>query len=156
MHDNPVYISKEGLEKAKQELHYLKTEKRREVAARIEKAKELGDLRENAEYHDAKEEAGFVDGRIIELEDQINRAVIIEAKDSDQVSIGCKVNVTASNGKVKELRIVGAPEADPLQGRISNESPLGQALLGRKVGETAEVKVPSGPIVYTITHISCD
>ncbi len=156
MHDNPVYISKEGLEKARQELHVLKTEKRREVAARIEKAKELGDLRENAEYHDAKDEAGFVEGRIAELEDQINRAVIIEAKDSDKVSIGCKVKVTASNGKDKELRIVGAPEADPLQGRISNESPLGQALLGRKVGETAEVKVPSGPIVYTITHISCD
>lgn len=153
MHD-PVYVSKEGLEKLKQELHYLKTEKRREVASRIEKAKELGDLRENADYHDAKDEAGWTESRIIVLEDEINRAVVIEAKPSDMVTIGCRVKVE-SDGKEKTLTIVGSTEADPLQGLISNESPLGQAFLGKKVGETAEVKVPAGTKTYVVKEISC-
>lgn len=152
---NPVYISKEGLQKLKDELLYLKTEKRREVTARIEKAKDLGDLKENADYHDAKDEMGWVSSRILELEDNINRAVVIEAKLSDTVSIGCTVKV-AGGGKEKRFTIVGATEADPLAGRISNESPLGQAFLGRRVGETAEVKVPSGTVTYTVREISCN
>ncbi len=154
MHENPVYLSKEGLEKMREELRTLKSEKRREVSARIEKAKELGDLRENAEYHDAKDELAWVEGRIMELEDALNRAVVIEAKGSDVVSIGCRVKVTA-NGKEKAFTIVGSTEADPLQGRISNESPLGRAFLGKKLGEIAEVKAPSGTVRYTIAEISC-
>lgn len=138
----------------KGELRMLKSEKRREVAARIEKAKELGDLRENAEYHDAKDELAWVEGRVMELEDGINRAVVIEATDSDHVSIGCKVKTT-SGEKEKVFVIVGAPEADPLKGRISNESPLGQAFLGKKLGEVVEVKVPAGIVRYTILEISC-
>ncbi|HSD12361.1 MAG TPA: transcription elongation factor GreA [Patescibacteria group bacterium] len=152
--DNPVYVSKEGLEKMKQELHYLKTEKRREVANRIEKAKDLGDLKENADYHDAKDEAGWVESRIYELEDGIHRAVVIEAKASDMVTIGCRVKIE-SDGKEKVLTIVGSTEADPLKGLISNESPLGQALLGKKIGEIAELKVPAGRKSYVVKEISC-
>ncbi len=154
MHDAPVYVSKEGLEKMKQELHYLKTEKRREVSNRIEKAKDLGDLKENADYHDAKDEAGWVESRIFELEDGIHRAVVIEAKGSDAVSIGCRVKIEA-DGKEKVLTIVGSTEADPMKGLISNESPLGQALLGKKIGETAELKVPAGTKAYVVKEISC-
>lgn len=150
----PVYVSKEGLEKLKTELHYLKTVKRREVANRIEKAKDLGDLKENADYHDAKDESGWTESRIMELEDAVNRAVVIEARSSDSVGIGCRVKVTGG-GKEKTFTIVGSTEADPLQGRISNDSPLGQAFLGKKVGERAEVKVPSGTVTYTVEEISC-
>ncbi len=154
MSDNPVYVSKEGLEKMKKELHFLKTEKRLEVSTRIEKAKELGDLRENADYHDAKDEASWVEGKILELSDAIHRAVVIEAKSSDFVSIGCRIKATASD-KIKDFTIVGSTEADPPRGLISNESPLGQAFLGKKVGDVVEVKVPSGTVKYVIDQISC-
>lgn len=152
MSGEPVYLSPAGLQKLKDELVYLKTDKRREVMERIGRAKELGDLRENAEYHDAKDEAAFVDGRIQELEDLIPRAVIIEGGAKDSVSIGSVVHVSY-DGKERTFSIVGAQEADPLSGRISNESPTGLALLGKKVGETAEVSVPAGVITYTITAI---
>ena len=153
MNDAPVYISKEGLEKITEELAYLKTTKRREVADRIEKAKELGDLRENADYHEAKEELAKTEARIYELGDAIKRAVIIEARKGDMVMIGSKVRASY-NGKQKEFSIVGAREADPLKGLISNESPLGLALIGKKVGETAEVKAPAGIITYVIEAIN--
>lgn len=151
---NPVYISKEGLEKLKAELHILKTVKRREVADRIEKAKDLGDLKENAEYHDAKDEAGIIASRMAELEDTINRAKVIQAGGTDNVTIGCTVKAKAGD-KEKVFTIVGGPEADPLQGKISNESPLGMAFLGRAVGDQVEVKVPAGVITYTVTQITC-
>jgi transcription elongation factor GreA len=153
MMDSPVYLSKEGMEKMKTELAFLKTTKRFEVADRIEKAKDLGDLRENADYHEAKEELGFVEGRILELQDKLKRAVIIEAQRTDMVVIGSKVLVEY-NGKQKEFSLVGSNEANPLAGLISNESPIGLALIGKKVGETAEVKAPSGVIRYTITAIN--
>lgn len=149
----PVYLSKEGLKKLKDELHHLKTEKRREVAFRIEKAKELGDLSENAEYHEAKEQLSFVEGRIMELKSLIPRAVLIGAAQSDSVAVGSKVLV-GCEGREKSFTIVGSQEADPLGGLISNESPTGQALLGCKVGEDVEVKIPSGTVRYTIKSIS--
>lgn len=154
MNMTPVYVSKEGFEKMKAELEYLTTVKRKECAARIEAAKELGDLKENADYHDAKDEAGWTEGRIRELQDQINRATVIETRDSDNVTIGCKVKVEG-NGKERLFTIVGATEADPLKGLISNESPLGMALLGKRIGEKATVKTPAGEIVYTVKEISC-
>jgi transcription elongation factor GreA len=154
MEEKPVYVSKEGLEKMKEELHYLKTTKTREVADRIERAKDLGDLSENAEYAEAKDEYAWTQGRILELEDAINRAQVIEAADSEQVSIGCRVGVEI-NGRKKEFTLVGTTEADPMQGRISNESPIGQALLGLKVGDEVEVNAPSGPIVYKVLTIDC-
>ncbi len=153
MTGGPIYVSSDKLEQMKKELHYLKTQKRREIAARIEKAKELGDLSENAEYAEAKDEFSFTEGRILELEDAIPRAEVIEAGSAkDQVAIGSRVKVTV-NGKEKEFNIVGSTEADPVKGYISNESPIGLALIGKKPGETAEVRAPSGPIRYQITAI---
>jgi len=154
MEERPVYVSKEGLEKMREELQHLKTSKTREVAERIERAKDLGDLSENAEYAEAKEEYAWTQGRIIELEDAINRARVIEAADSERVSIGCRVGVDI-NGRKKEFTVVGTTEADPLRGRVSNESPIGQALLGKKVGDVAEVQAPSGPIAYKVLSIDC-
>jgi len=152
MHDKPIYVSSEGLQKMKDELHSLKTEKRREIAARIEKAKELGDLSENADYTEAKEALSFNEGRILDLEDAIMRAMVIENRGGDTVSIGSSLRVSV-NGKEKDFTIVGSTEADPVQGMISNESPIGRALIGKKVGETAEVHAPSGLIRYTIVSI---
>lgn len=150
----PLYISKDGLEKMKAELEHLVKVRRFESADRIEAAKDLGDLKENADYHDAKEESAWIAMRTRELQDGINRAVIIEAKASDQVTMGCKVKIEA-NGKEKVVAIVGSTEADPLEGRISNESPMGMVLLGKSVGDTVEVKTPAGVIVYTVKEITC-
>ena len=148
----PVYVTQEGLEKLKKELQELKTVRRKEVAGRIERAKDMGDLSENAEYSEAKDEQGFIEGRIIELESMIPNAVIIEHIETGCCSVGSTVRVSAA-GKEKEYTIVGANEADPLAGRISNESPLGIAFLGKCAGDTVEVKVPSGKIVYSIISV---
>lgn len=152
MSREPAYLTKEGLEKAKTELAELK-KKKREVAERINRAKELGDLSENAEYQDAKEEMAFVEGRAIELEDTINRAVLIEQKSGDRVTIGCTVTLKIGD-REKSYTIVGANEADPPSGKISNETPLAAALLGKMVGDIIEVTVPSGKASYTIVKIS--
>lgn len=147
-----AYITKEGLVKIQEELHFLKTEKKREVAGRIERAKELGDLSENAEYADAKDEMSFIEGRILELADYINRAVVIEPTAGGMVQVGS--TVVLKNGKVEKVyTIVGANEADPLAGRISNETPLAQALLGKKMGDTVDFTVPAGKVQYTIKEV---
>ncbi|MBP9749007.1 transcription elongation factor GreA [Patescibacteria group bacterium] len=149
---NDAYITKDGLVKIQEELRLLKTEKKREVAERIERAKELGDLSENAEYADAKDEMAFVEGRILELADYINRAVVIVPSSGAMVQVGS--TVVLKNGKVEKIyTIVGANEADPLAGRISNETPLAQALLGKNVGDTVEFTVPSGKVQYTIKEV---
>lgn len=149
----PFYITAEGLEKLKQELRELKTVKRKEVAKRIEKAKELGDLSENAEYADAKDEMAFVEGRIIELGNNIARAVIIEeSKNKDKVTIGSRVTVIC-NGTEKTYTIVGSNEADPLKGFISNETPLGAALLHKEKGDEFEVKTPKGVMKCKVLKI---
>ncbi len=149
----PVYLSQEGFEKLKKELHELKTIKRKEIIERIETAKELGDLSENAEYADAKEEQSFIEGKIMELEEMVNNAVIIEKdQKSGWVSIGSIIKIK-SNGEEKEYTIVGSNEADPVHGKISNESPLGQAFLGKRVGDEVEVTVPKGIIKYRIIEI---
>lgn len=152
MEAKPYYITKEGLEKLQEELRYLKGEKRREIAARIEKAKELGDLSENAEYAEAKDEMAFVEGRILELENSISRAAVISRHNVDIVTIGARVTVKG-DGKEKIYTIVGLNEADPTQGKISNETPLAQALIGRKIGEEIEVATPRGKIRYTVVRI---
>ena len=152
MEAKPYYITKEGLEKLQEELRHLKGEKRREIAARIEKAKELGDLSENAEYAEAKDEMAFVEGRILELENSISRAAVISRHNADTITIGARVTVK-SDGKEKIYTIVGLNEADPTQGKISNETPLAQALIGRKNGEEIEVATPRGKIRYTVVRI---
>ena len=147
------YISAEGLEKLKQELAELKTTVRKAIAERIESAKQLGDLSENAEYQEAKDAQSQNEARIAELEEILRDAVII-SKDhrTDIVDIGSTVSVSNHEGDVT-YTIVGSEEADPKAGKISNESPLGRAFLGKKRGEQVEVKAPSGVQVYTIQDI---
>jgi len=148
-----MYVSKEGLEKFKQELDELMNVKRKEIIERIERAKELGDLSENAEYAAAKDEQAFTEGRIIELQDMIGRAEIINGSGKvDLVRVGSKVKVK-TDGTETEYEIVGVAEADPLTGKISNESPLGRAFLGRKIGDKVQIQIPKGTVVYTILEI---
>lgn len=148
-----VYLSKSGLEKLKNELVELKTKKRQEIAARLEHAKSLGDLSENAEYQEAKEEQSLVESQIAELEETLRNAVIIaEGLGTDLVRVGSTVRVRSDRGE-EVYHIVGSEEANPLAGKISNESPLGHAFLGRKVGETVEVKTPGGTAKYEILEI---
>lgn len=150
---NKHYLTQEGLEKLKKELDYLKNVKRKEVIQRIQAAKELGDLSENAEYADAKEEQSFIEGRIIEIENILNKSVIIsEENRGDMITVGSSVVIDCS-GKEQRFTIVGSNEADPSKGYISNESPMGKALLGKKVGDVFEVNTPRGPLKCKILKI---
>ncbi len=147
------YISAEGFEKLKAELVHLKTVKRQEIAARLQRAKELGDLSENSEYQEAKEEQGFVEKQIAELEEEIRDTVVITASDhSDTVHIGSTIEVK-SHGAKKLFTIVGSAEANPLDGRISNESPLGRAFLGHKPGDKIDVETPGGKVTYHLVSV---
>lgn len=155
MNAKAIYVSKDGLEKLKQELEYLKTTKRKEIAHRIASAKELGDLSENAEYSDAKEEQGLVETRVLELEDTLrNVQVIQKPKSSHTVVIGSVIAVSAADGATQTFEIVGSNEADPVAGKISNESPLGKAFLGHKIDDTVSVTVPKGIMSFSIKKIS--
>jgi len=148
-----VYLSKSGLEKLKKELQELKVQKRQEIAARLEHAKSLGDLSENAEYQEAKEEQSLVEAQIAELGENLRNAVIIgEDLGTDLVRIGSTVLVKSNRGE-ESYMIVGSEEANPLAWKISNESPLGKAFLGKKVGEKMEIKTPGGIIEYEILEI---
>ena len=148
-----VYLSKSGLEKLKNELHDLKTKKRQEIAARLEHAKSLGDLSENAEYQETKEEQSLVENQIAELEETLRNAVIIaEGQGTDKVRIGSTVRVRSERGEDSYM-IVGSEEASPLEGKISNESPLGKSFLGKKNGEVVEVKTPGGMVKYEVLEI---
>ena len=154
MNNKPAYLSKEGLEQIRQELEELVNVRRAEVAARIHEAKEHGDISENAEYEDAKNEQAFVEGRIQSLSALIKNAVVIEENHSTtHVQIGSTVTLQSDDGKEK-FTIVGSAEAAPAEGRISNESPVGRALLGRKKGDTIVVTVPAGDTSYKILAIS--
>jgi transcription elongation factor GreA len=149
-----IFLTQEGLEKVKKEYEELTTTRRKEIAQRIQEARELGDLTENAEYKAAREEQASVEGRIAELEELIKKAEVVKnnKKRPNKVDVGCKVRVHLE-GEDTEFQIVGAPEADPSSGKISHESPLGQALLGKKVGEKIEVEAPVGKIIYKILDI---
>jgi len=154
VNNKPTYVSREGLERLRAEFEEMVTVTRPEVAARISEAKEHGDLSENAEYEEAKNEQAFVEGRIAELDHKIKSAVLIdEDHATEHVSIGSTVEVDSVDG-VQTFTIVGSTEAKPADGRISNESPVGRALLGRKRGEVVVVKVPAGDYTYTIRSIS--
>lgn len=153
--DQPFYVSKERLDRIKIELEELKTVKRKEVASKIHEAQEMGDLSENAAYIDAKEEQAFLEGKILELDNMILNAIIIEEEETSDrdkiVRVGSKIKV--KNDREHEFTIVGFDEADPAAGKISNESPLGQAFLGRKVKDEIEVTIPKGMIKYKIISI---
>ena len=154
VNNKPTYLSKDGLEKLRSELDEMVSVKRPEVANRIHDAKEHGDLSENAEYEDAKNEQAFVEGRIQTLEALIKNATIIDENHStDHVQIGSTVAVESPDGK-EAFTIVGSAEAKPAEGRISNESPVGRALLGKKKGEKVVVKVPAGDFTYKIVGIT--
>lgn len=154
MNAKPTYLSKDGLEKLRAELEEMVTVRRPEIAQRIHDAKEHGDLTENAEYEDAKNEQAFVEGRIQTLETLIKNATLIsETPATDHVAIGSTVSVKGTDGD-EQFTIVGSAEAKPAAGRISNESPVGRALLGRKKGDKVVVKVPAGDFAYTIVDIS--
>lgn len=131
----------------------MKTEKRQDIAARLEHAKSLGDLSENAEYQEAKEEQTLVEQRIAELEERIRSAVVmVRPASTDRVVVGSTVRA-AVGARETTYTIVGSEEADPAAGKVSNESPLGKAFLGKKVGEKVEVKAPAGSVVYTVVEI---
>ncbi|HHZ18966.1 MAG TPA: transcription elongation factor GreA [Firmicutes bacterium] len=154
--DKEILLTLEGLTKLEKELEYLKTVRRREVAERIKQALEFGDISENSEYEDAKNEQGFIEGRIIQLEKMLRNARVIDNSDvqTDVVSLGSKVVITDLELQEKlEYVIVGSAEADPTQYKISNESPVGKALIGQKVGTVVEVDVPIGIRRYRIESI---
>ncbi len=140
-----VILTPDGLSKLKSELEYLSTEKRREVAARIKEAREFGDISENAEYDDAKNEQAMLESKIAALEEKLRAATVIDSKDiaTDVVGIGSAVEVDDS-GKSATYTIVGSSEANPAERKLSNESPVGKALVGAKVGDTVTVQLPNG------------
>jgi transcription elongation factor GreA len=141
-------ITQEGLERLQEELEFLTTAKRREVAERIKEAREFGDIMENAEYDDAKNEQALLEQRIAQLEERVRRARVVDEKhvNSDVVSVGVRVHVKdQKSGSSRKFQIVGSAEADPTENKLSNESPIGMALMGHKRGDVVTIDVPRGP-----------
>ncbi len=155
MTEQPTFLTKEGLTKLEDELQYLQTVRRHEVAERLHAAMEEGDIDENAEYDDAKNEQAFVEGRILTLEMMLKNAVLIDDKAAatDEVSLGAKITIVEGGNPPEIYHLVGAAEADPTKGKISNESPLGKALMGRRVGDTVQVNAPAGLLTFRIAAI---
>ncbi len=150
-----IYLTKEGLEELKKEHGDLANKKRPEVVERVSQARSMGDLSENAEYVAAREELSFIDGRIDELEELLKQAVLIDetGKNSQHVvKLGSRVTLN-TKGKKDIYMVVGEWEADPIEKKISHESPLGKALIGKKVGEKIEVEAPAGKLQYTILSV---
>jgi transcription elongation factor GreA len=153
---NEVILTPQGFEKLKEEIEHLRTVKRREVAERIRIAREFGDIQENAEYDDAKNEQALLEHRIATLEDRLRSARVIDAGDvtTDVVSVGTLVRLRDVDAKKTfEYHIVGSAEANPSENKLSNESPVGRAILGRKKGETVEVTAPRGSLKFKILEI---
>ena len=154
MDKKQFFVTNKGLEELKSELENLQKKKRAEVVERVAAARSMGDLSENSEYHAAKEELSLVDGRIEELEEIIKKVQIIkeDKKGSKVIQLGSQVTIKV-NGKEEVFSLVGEWEADPHEKKISHESPLGKALIGKKPGEKVEVEAPAGRIVYHILKI---
>ena len=143
-----IVLTPQGLEDLKQKIEFLSTERRREVAERIKEAREFGDISENAEYDDAKNEQALLEQRIAQLEERLRRATVVDEKhvNTDVVSVGVRVHVKdQKSGDSKKFQIVGSAEADPTEDKLSNESPIGSALVGHKRGDVVSVEVPRGP-----------
>ena len=150
------FMTPEGLQKTKERLQYLKSTKRQEVAQKIAEARSYGDLSENSEYDIARDEQASVEAEIFELETKLKSVEIIDPKkiNTSKVNIGCKVTVTnIKTNQTFEYKIVGDTDSDPLNGLISNASPIGAGLIGKKVGEIALIKTPAGAVQYKITKI---
>ena len=150
------YLTKEGLANAESELKHLITSRRQEIASRIQTAKEAGGTVDNAEYDESKNEQAFVEGRILDLEKIVREVVIIDEKSpkGDLVQLGTRVTVMSDGGFKEAYVIVGGAETDPSLGRISNESPVGKALLGKKVGEEVQINTPAGKVIFTVSGIN--
>jgi transcription elongation factor GreA len=151
-----VLLTPEGLEKLKEEIAYLTTDKRREVAERIKHAREFGDISENSEYDDAKNEQAMLEQRIIQLQERLSRARLIESEDVPKgiVAVGTRVRLRDIDAKETiEYVIVGSAEANPREQKLSNESPVGKAIIGKKKGETVEVSAPRGSLKYKIMDV---
>jgi transcription elongation factor GreA len=152
-----IALTPEGQAKLEEELRHLETVRRREVGERIKEAKEFGDISENSEYDDAKNEQAWVESRIIEINQILAHATIIDAPKSapHKVTLGCHVTLEeVDTGEKHDYQIVGSAEADPTHGKISNESPVGQAIMGRKRGETVQVTTPRGTVIeYVVRSI---
>ncbi|MBI4097765.1 MAG: transcription elongation factor GreA [Candidatus Levybacteria bacterium] len=153
MDSKKIYLTKSGLEELKKEYEELTKVKRPEVLSRVSAARNMGDLSENAEYTVAREELSFIDGRIDELDELLKQVVLISNNHSSTIKLGSTVKVNTGSDK-DIFTVVGEWEADPKEKKISHESPLGKALLGKKVGEKVEVEAPAGKIVYTIEAIN--
>lgn len=154
MADKPIYLTSEGKKKLEEELKYLVTVRRKEVAAAIQSAKEEGDISENSAYDEAKLAQAFLEGRIQTIEAQLREAVLIEQNgNSDRVDVGSIVTVVEEGFDEETYHIVGSAEADPLNGKISNESPIGKALLGAKKGAVVKAETPNGEIVFKVVKI---
>lgn len=150
-----TYLTHKRYEELKEELHHLRTEKRHEIADRILHAKDFGGTEDNAEFDDAKNEQAFIEGRIMTLDNMLHNATVIpdEHRNSGVVDVGAKVKVQNESGGIMEYLIVGSDEADPKAGKISNESPVGQALLGKRVGDDVQVKAPARILKLIIKSI---
>jgi transcription elongation factor GreA len=149
-----IILTEEGKIKIEEELRELKEVRRPDIIAKIEQAKEMGDLSENAEYHEAKDQQGLMEARIAEIEEILKKAIVAGANvQTGKISMGSRFLVQDFAGKEKELMIVGYNEAEPLAGKISNESPMGRAFWGRAAGDSVEVTAPRGVIVYKIVKI---
>jgi transcription elongation factor GreA len=153
MTQQPIYLTPEGEKKLKAELAELTGPRREELAKRLRSAIQMGDLSENADYHKAKEDQGFLEGRIQEIEAILRMAVIVEKTNSDVVNVGSHVTVQEDNFPPETYSLVGAKEADPRSGKISNESPIGKALMEHKVGDIVEAETPGGKIKFKILKI---
>lgn len=155
MNGQPTFLTRKGHQKLEQELSHLRTVRRQQVAQRLHRALEEGDILENAELEDARNEQSFVEGRILTLEGMLGNVAIIEEKvgPRETVGLGSRVTVVEGDEPPETYHIVGSAEADPAKGLISNESPLGRALMGRKVEEIAEVNAPDGVLVFRIVKI---
>ena len=149
------YLTAEGAEKLRPELARLKGPGREEMAKRLRSAIQMGDLSENADYHKAKEDQGFMEGRILELEYLLNNAIIVEAQSGQRnvVEVGTTVTVQEEDLDPEVFMLVGAKEADPRNGKISNESPIGRALIGHQVGERVTAQTPGGELSFKILKI---
>lgn len=155
MKKKPTYLTQSGVDKLSHELHMLTTVQRPELAARLRAAIQMGDLSENADYITAKEEQAFLEGRILELQEMLSGAVIINTQtNNEEVSIGATVTIVEGDSPPEKYTLVGPAEADPSSGRISHESPLGKALLGKRIGERTTAHTPAGDFSYEITDIN--
>ena len=154
--DNKIYLTPEGKQKLQTELEELVGPRRKEIAARLKSAIEMGDLSENADYHKAKEDQGFLEGKILEIQHTLSNAIIVvgNGETPDKVMVGCKVKVQEEDFEPEEYFLVGSSEADPIQNKISHVSPMGSALMDRRVGDSVDIQTPGGEYTLKILEIN--